>query len=152
MARHGGARWGKARIEARRGMEHGSDRLGGAWWGKEHGEAGRGKARRGSERGESGSLNRGPDLTKKGMENMGPLLLTDSHLQWLRGGLDRAIFYDSLQDCLVKGAVDHSGGGEIVLRPDDCQQLDWDLDACSGVVLHRLDQIFKRQEDNDILR
>jgi hypothetical protein len=69
---------------------------------------------------------------------MTELLLTASHLKWLRGGLSHRIFYSPEDDRLVQGSSDHSGGCVVMLTPDDCEQVDWDLGVCSGIVLERL--------------
>jgi len=75
------------------------------------------------------------------------LLLRDSHLEYLQGGLERRIYLDPTSDSLVRGVVGHSAGCTVVLTPDDCEQVGYDLDTCSGIVAQRLATIMDGDTD-----
>lgn len=69
------------------------------------------------------------------------LLLTESMLEHVKADLSNVIYYDPSQDKLVRGYKHHTAGCTEMLSHDDGEQLDWDLDACSGVILYRMNNI-----------
>jgi len=72
-----------------------------------------------------------------------------SDIAWIRGDMTGRCLYwmPDPDDTLAPGYLHHSGGGCVVLRGEDVQQAEGDIDMLSGVVAMRLAEC--RDGDDD---